>query len=200
MDQVNTQFGITDDSTDNYTMGGNFNNFRTGSLNLMLAVQNISLRSGSNNIILARDTNYNTGSNNLMLGRGPFNVNECNDYFNLQLPNSIDPIMFKSGSSAPLTLNSNTVITGSLTVTGGLNYSSGSNTTVGTAVLDGGNPGTVTVSNSLVTANSLIFLTKQTLTNAHMVAITSKGTGTFTITSNGNGDTDTVAYQIINPA
>ena len=125
MDQVNTQFGITDDSTDNYTMGGNFNNFRTGSNNLMLGVQSISLRSGSNNIILARDTNYNTGSNNLILGRGPFNVNECNEYFNLQLPNSNDPIMFKSGSSAPLTLNSNVVITGSLSV-GSISNATGS--------------------------------------------------------------------------
>jgi hypothetical protein len=120
MDQVNTQFGITDDSTDNYTMGGNFNNFRTGSNNLMLGVQSISIRSGSNNIILARDTNYNTGSNNLMLGRGPLGVNECQEYFNLQLPNGGTPIMFKSGSAA-LTLNSNTTISGSLNVTDKIN-------------------------------------------------------------------------------
>jgi hypothetical protein len=125
MDQVNTQFGITDDSTDNYTMGGNFNNFRTGSNNLMLGVQNISLRSGSHNIILARDTAYNTGSNNLILGRGPSGVNECESYFNLQLPNDGNPIMFKSGSAAPLTLNSNTVITGSLSVSS-LSNASGS--------------------------------------------------------------------------
>jgi hypothetical protein len=121
MDQVNTQFGITDDSTDNYTMGGNFNNFRTGSNNLMLGVQNISLRSGSNNIIFARDTQYNTGSNNLILGKGPSGINECQEYFNLQLPNSNDPIMFKSGSANPLTLNSNTVISGSLLVTDKIN-------------------------------------------------------------------------------
>ncbi len=74
----------------------------------------------------------------------------------------------------------------------------GSNQQAGTAVLDGGNPGTVTVSNSLVTASSVIMLTKQTLTNAHMVAVSSKGAGTFTITSNGNGDADTVGWFIIN--
>jgi len=74
----------------------------------------------------------------------------------------------------------------------------GSNQQAGTAVLDGGNPGTVTVSNSLVTANSIIMLTKQTLTNSHMVAVSSKGSGTFTITSNGNGDADTVGWVIIN--
>jgi phage gp45-like len=73
---------------------------------------------------------------------------------------------------------------------------------MGTVVLNGANPGTATVSNSLVTANSLIFLTKQT--NVHSgngtVSVTSKGSGTFSITSDHNGDTDTVAYQIINPA
>ena len=92
------------------------------------------------------------------------------------------------------------VISGSLNVKGDVKFASGSNKTMGTVALNGGNPGTATVSNSLVTTNSLIFLTKQTLTNAHMVAVSSKGSGTFTITSNGNGDSDTVAYQIINPA
>ena len=81
-------------------------------------------------------------------------------------------------------------------------FSSGSNKTMGTVVLDGANPGVATVSNSLVTTSSLIFLTKQTNTNsgAGTVSVTSKGSGTFSITSNHNGDTDTVAYQIINPA
>jgi len=93
-------------------------------------------------------------------------------------------------------------MTGSLRVSGDIMFASGSNKTMGTVVLDGSNPGVATVSNSLVTANSLIFLTKQTNTNsgAGTVSVTSKGSGTFSITSNHNGDTDTVAYQIINPA
>jgi hypothetical protein len=41
-------------------------------------------------------------------------------------------------------------------------------------------------------------VSKQTLTNAHSVAISSKGAGTFTITSTGNGDSDTVGYVIWN--
>ena len=77
---------------------------------------------------------------------------------------------------------------------------SGSNRQTGLATLDGGNPGAVTVSNTNVTANSIIMLTKQTLTNAHMVAVSSKGSNTFTITSNGNGDSDVVAFMIINPS
>jgi hypothetical protein len=121
MDQTDTQFGITSDSTDNYTMGGNFNNFRSGSNNLMLGIGNISIRSGSNNVILAKSTMYTTGSNNLILGSGPGSINELQDYFNLQLPQSTQPIMFKSGSS-PLT------VTGSLDVTGDLTIASGSGT------------------------------------------------------------------------
>ena len=92
-------------------------------------------------------------------------------------------------------------VTGSLAVTGDVRFASGSNKTMGTAVLDGANPGAVVVSNSLVTTSSLIFLTKQTLNHTNgYVAISSKGSSTFTITSNHNGDTDTVAYLIINPA
>jgi len=93
-------------------------------------------------------------------------------------------------------------VSGSLTLRDGLNIASGSNKTIGTVALNGGNPGTATVSNSLVTSNSIIFLTKQTNTNSGngTVSVTSKGTGTFSITSDHNGDTDVVAYQIINPA
>jgi hypothetical protein len=134
MDQVNTQFGITDDSTDNYTMGGNFNNFRTGSNNLMLAINNISLRSGSYNTIFARDTNYNTGSNNLILGRGPQGINECQEYFNLQLPNSNDPIMFKSGSANPLTIPGLLSVTGG--ITGSVNINGNVNVTGNTTMSD----------------------------------------------------------------
>ena len=79
---------------------------------------------------------------------------------------------------------------------------SGSNKQTGLATLDGGNPGTVTVSNSNVTANSIIMLTKQTNNhpNSGPVNVSSKGSGTFTITSNHNGDTDVVAFMIINPS
>ena len=51
MDQIDTQFGIVSGSENIYTMGGNFNNFRTGSNNLMLGINNISIRSGSNKSI-----------------------------------------------------------------------------------------------------------------------------------------------------
>jgi len=105
-------------------------------------------------------------------------------------------------SSSLTNIISNTQITGSLAVTGNVLFASGSDKTMGTVALDGANPGSATVSNTLVTANSLIYLTKQTNNhpNAGPVVVSSKGSGTFTITSNHNADTDTVAYLIINPA
>ena len=106
------------------------------------------------------------------------------------------------GSNPPLEFKRGMQVTGSVSIapTHQVRFATGSNQQAGTAVLDGGNPGTVTVSNSLVTANSIIMLTKQTNNhpNAGPVNVSSKGAGTFTITSNHNGDADTVGYFIIN--
>ena len=117
------------------------------------------------------------------------------------LPNGT-PFMTGKGTNPEINFKNGLVVTGSLAVSGDVKFASGSNKTMGTFVLDGANPGAATISNSLVSATSLIFLTKQT--NVHSgngtVSVTSKGTGTFSVTSNHNGDTDTVAYLIINPA
>jgi hypothetical protein len=81
-----------------------------------------------------------------------------------------------------------------------VNFTTGSNQQAGTATLNGGNPGTVTVSNSLVTANSIIMLTRQDNgnTNAGPAIISAKSAGTFTITTNHNGDTGVIGWFIIN--
>jgi hypothetical protein len=101
-----------------------------------------------------------------------------------------------------LNVSGSSTFTGSVSVasTFQLQLPSGSNQQTGIATLDGGNPGTVTVSNSLVTANSIILLTKQTNNhpNSGPVNVSSKGSGTFTITSNHNGDADVVGWFIIN--
>jgi len=104
------------------------------------------------------------------------------------------------GSNPAPVMTRGLTISGSLSMTGSVNFTTGSNKQAGTAVLDGANPGTVTVSNSLVTTNSIIMVSKQTNNhpNAGPVVISSKGSGTFTITSNHNGDTDTVGWFIIN--
>ena len=79
-------------------------------------------------------------------------------------------------------------------------FTTGSNNQSGTATLNGGNPGTVTVSNSLVTANSIILLTRQDNNNANAgpAIISAKSAGTFTITTNHNGDTGVIGWFIIN--
>jgi hypothetical protein len=105
------------------------------------------------------------------------------------------------------TFTNTQIVTGSIYINASNNNSnqlylpSGSNKQTGIATLDGGNPGAVVVSNSQVTANSIIMLTKQTLAHPNgYVAVSSKGSGTFTITSNHNGDSDVVAFMIINPS
>jgi hypothetical protein len=117
------------------------------------------------------------------------------------------PLIAQSGSvvsgsllvSGSSTLIGNQTISGSLRMSGSVNFATGSNKQAGTATLDGGNPGTVTVSNSLVTANSIIMVSKQTLNHTNgYVAVSAKSAGSFTITSNHNGDTDTVGWFIIN--
>ena len=113
-------------------------------------------------------------------------------------------LLIDSGSNTyvegSLNVSGSTVFTGSVKVapTFQLNLPTGSNQQVGTAVLDNASPSMVVVSNTLVTANSIIMVSKQTLTNGHSVAVSSKGAGTFTIQSTGNGDSDTVGYVIWN--
>jgi hypothetical protein len=91
------------------------------------------------------------------------------------------------------------VVTGSLLVTGEVSFASGSNVPMGTFNLNGSNG--VTVTNSLVSSRSMIFLTKQTAAHlAGIASVSSKSNGNFTAVSNATGDNDTVAYLIINSA
>jgi hypothetical protein len=81
----------------------------------------------------------------------------------------------------------------------GLRVAEGSNCKQGTATLVGG---TVTVSNTSVTANSRIFLTSQADGGTPgFLRVSARVAGTsFTITSSSGTDTSTVAYQIFEPA
>lgn len=74
----------------------------------------------------------------------------------------------------------------------------GSNTIVGTATLSSGS---VVVSNTKVTANSIILVTTQSVSGtAGSVAVTARSAGTsFTLTSTSGSDASTVAYFIIEP-
>jgi|694.fasta_scaffold01425_8 hypothetical protein len=91
------------------------------------------------------------------------------------------------------------VVTGSLLVTGEISLSSGSNVPMGTLILNGSNP--VTISNTLAKTSSMIFLTKQSATYpAGTPLVSSKSNGSFTVVSSAAGDSDTASYLIINPA
>lgn len=72
----------------------------------------------------------------------------------------------------------------------------------GTATLSG-NPGAVTITNSLVTANSLIFITINTpgTGTQGVLEITAQTAGSFTVTSTGGtNDNSTFNYLITNPS
>lgn len=101
--------------------------------------------------------------------------------------------------TAPFTGSFTGSFVGSLSAHGNVKIQSGSNMPMGTAVLDGANPGTVTVSNTLVTSASIILLTKQTAVHPGNVSISAKSANSFTILSDHNGDDDTVGYVILNP-
>jgi hypothetical protein len=170
----------------------------SGSFNTAIGGQSLYTNvSGSGNVAIGYNAGKNeTGDNNFYVN----NVSTGN--LNAERSGSLMWGTFNGTTSAQtLQINANTDIRYGIKVQGNVQFESGSNKTMGTVALNGANPGTATVSNSLVTATSLIFLTKQTNTNSGngTVSVTSKGTGTFSITSDHNGDADTVAYQIINP-
>jgi hypothetical protein len=191
--------------TNNILLGGFNSQFSTGSQNFLALPTGGNFKSGSINIIIGSTQNIISGSQNIIIGEAPSSLGpQVDSHLIIKNQAETNPYLFKSGSGAnvPIQIGFPIQVTGSLRVSGDVMFASGSNTTMGTAVLDGGNPGTVTVGNSLVTANSLIFLTKQTNGNSGngTVSVTSKGSGTFSVTSNHNGDADTVAYLIINPS
>jgi hypothetical protein len=224
----NTSIGT--DSLRNNTLGGSnvaigdaasYQN-TTGSNNISIGKNTLfSNTTGVDNVAIGAGALNNnvSGSGNIAIGRsaGSEETGDNNLYISNQSYGGVDSARSGSlmwgkmdGTAANQTLQINAatnirnslVVSGSLSVSGNVLFASGSNKTIGTVALDGANPGSATISNSLVTTSSLIFLTKQTFvhTNSRGVAVVSKGSGTFTISSGHNGDDDVVAYQIINPA
>ena len=199
--QANGIFGQSNTLFTNVEGRGNYVDFRS------------NLIGGTFLILTGSNNNAITGSGGGYFGR--FNAND-----GLRNGTAENILVVGTGTSADnrktgflIDSGSNTFVEGSLNVSGStqftgsvkiaptfqLNLPTGSNQQAGTAVLDGGNPGTIVVSNSLVTANSIIMLTKQTLAHPNgYVAVSAKSAGTFTITSNHNGDADTVGYVIWN--
>jgi hypothetical protein len=110
-------------------------------------------------------------------------------------------ISFSAKGSGLLKMASPVLLSGGyLDVAGGLRVKEGANAKQGTATLVAG---TVTVSNTSVTANSRIQLTVQslgTVTRPAAVGVTARVAGTsFTIMSGDATDTSVVAYEIFEP-
>ncbi len=103
-------------------------------------------------------------------------------------------ISFNSSTNTTLTNNNLAIATAGK----GLVIKGGANSRIGTATLVAG---TVTISNTTITANTRIFVTVQslgTVTTMKAVGVTAKVNGTsFTITSADNTDTSVVAWQLI---
>lgn len=129
--------------------------------------------------------------------------------FSIANATSTPAITIALGAITPSTVAATGAITGpSLSVTGnltcntaggGLLIKGGSNATAGSAVLVAGD---VVVSTTKVTANSLIFLTKNVLGGtAGRIEVSARTPGTsFTIHSSSVLDTGTVAWLIVEPA
>ena len=104
-------------------------------------------------------------------------------------------------STFVLTVGGNVTSAGNLianTAGGGLQVKSGSNARIGTATMASG---TVTVTNTSVTANTRIFLTVQslgTVSAPKAIAVTTKTANTsFVITSADATDTSVVAWMLV---
>ena len=167
---------------------GALNKNTTGQLNTSIGNDSGFLNvSGSRNTYIGPNCgNNHFGSGTVIIGGYSGGGQILNDNIILSDGNGVIKAQYSASGSAWLMKDT-------------VNFTTGSNQQAGTAVLNGGNPGTVTVSNSLVTANSIIMLTKQTLNHTNgYVAVSAKSAGSFTITSNHNGDTDTVGWFIIN--
>jgi hypothetical protein len=80
----------------------------------------------------------------------------------------------------------------------GIRVEEGTNATMGVATLV---TGAVTVATTEVTANSRIFLTKNSGSSTGALRVSARVAGTsFTITSSDGADTSTVAWLIVEPA
>ena len=133
-------------------------------------------------------------------------------FFDDQAGTQLPVITAAGGAASGITGVTSTSGSGPWAHTGAFSASGAVNTSVGFTVKEGANAkqgvatmvaGTVTVSNTSVTANSRIQLTVQslgTVTAPKAIAVTARTAGTsFTITSADNTDTSVVAYEIFEP-
>jgi hypothetical protein len=127
-----------------------------------------------------------------------------NDKLYIANSSTATPLIGGDFSTAVLTINGELDVDGDLvikTAGDGIKIKTGANATAGVATLVAG---TVVVSTTKVTANSIIILTPQilgTITRPVAVGVTARTAGTsFTITSQDVTDTSIIGWVIVEPA
>jgi hypothetical protein len=158
-------------------------NNKTGDSSTAIGDSAAQFASGSQNTFIGQYAGYNvTGSNNVIIGSYRGVAGEKIDN-NIILSDGQQNIKAQYSGSA-------------WSLQDGIKLNKGSNKTTDIVSVNS----TLTVSNSLVTATSIILVTTQNSTTGpvYPAVITSKGAGTFDIAHNFGGSLD-VAYFIINP-
>ena len=158
-------------------------NNTTGGSSTAIGDSAAQFASGSQNTFIGHSSGYNvTGSNNVIIGSYRGVAGEKIDN-NIILSDGQQNIKAQYSGSA-------------WSLQDGIKLNKGSNKTTDIVSVNS----TLTVSNSLVTATSIILVTTQNSTTGpvYPAVITSKGAGTFDIAHNFGGSLD-VAYFIINP-
>ena len=168
----------------NFAMGTNALENNTGNANIALGSEAGRFASGSSNVLVGqRAGQYLTGSANTILGGFESTTGSLFDN-NIILADGVGNVRARySGSAWAFQDN--------------IKFNKGSNKTTDIVTVNS----SLTVSNSLVTSDSIILVTTQDNQNAPSIypaTVSSKGTGTFTINHNYGGNLQ-VAYLIINP-
>lgn len=145
-----------------------------------------------------------TGAGNVFIGFDAGSNETGDNLLYIDNSNTATPLIFGNFATNALTTNGSHRITGdvamSKTITpAGTTGNIIANTTIGNANLAAAAT-SLTVTNSLVSATSLIFLTPQTADGTCIAfAITGKGAGSFTITANAACTAETsIAFMVIN--
>jgi hypothetical protein len=158
-------------------------NNKTGDSSTAIGDSAAQFASGSQNTFIGFSSGYNvTGSNNVIIGSYQGVAGQKIDN-NIILSDGQQNVKAQYSGSA-------------WAFQDGIKLNTGTNKTTDIVSVNS----TLTVSNSLVTANSIIFLTTQNsgTSPVYPAVVTSKGTGTFDIAHSYGGALN-VAYLIINP-
>jgi len=185
----------------NFAMGSEaLSSNTTGQSNIAIGTSALTKNTiGSLNTAIGDSAGFNTsGSNNTFIGQ----------YAGYNVTGSNNTIMGSYQGTTGIVLNNNIILadgqgnikaqySGSAwSFQDGIKLNTGTNKTTDIVSVNS----TLTVNNSLVTANSIIFLTTQNsgTSPVYPAVVTSKGTGTFDIAHSYGGALN-VAYLIINP-